>query len=234
MRRAPPHDPVRHALGYPFRAPGRSCVVIRTGTAPLRAAGVRELLRGSRTPVLAAGSNAAPAVLRKKLGDALGRGVPVVRAEARGLAVVHSAHFAAYGSVPAMPLACPGAVSRLFILWLTAAQLARLDGTEALGVNYRRAPLEGPDLRLDGGGRLGGCDTYLSLHGPLRLEGNPVALAAVPQTGVPWRRLDQRGVQEAALRWVGCGGSVDDFIRRHIADPAARTRDTAALKRRPR
>jgi hypothetical protein len=226
-----PRDPVRHALRYPFRAPGRSCVVIHSGTAPLGSGAVRELPRGSRTPLLAAGSNAAPAVLREKLGDALGtRGVPVVRAEARDLAVVHSAHFAAYGSVPATPVPCPGAVAGLYVLWLTAAQLLRLDGTESLGVNYRRAPLVGADLRLDGGGRLGACDAYLSLHGPLHLEGAPVALTAVHQTGVPWRRMDQRGVQEAALRHVGFGGTLDAFIRQHIADPSMRARHGAALK----
>jgi len=233
MPPAQPHGPVRHALAYPFRMPGRSCMVARHGTRPLPAP--EAWAADGRVPLLAAGANAAPARLREELGETLRAfgvplGVPLVLAEARDLAVVHSAHLAAYGAVPATLLPCPGAVARVFVLWLTAAQVARLDGTEALGVNYRRERLEGLDLRLDGGTRLTACDAYLSLHGPLLPDGAPVALKAVPQTGVPWPRMDQRQVQEAARARAGFAGTLAEFIRTNVADPAARARHGAALK----
>jgi len=227
-------DPVRHALRYPFRAPGRSCLVTRRGARPLADAG--DIAAGGRLPdfrlpVLAAGANAAPARLREKLGDTLhASGVPLVRAAVRGLAVVHSAHLAAYGAVPAAPLPWPGATASVFVLWLTEAQLRRLDATEAPGVNYRRQRLEDLDLHLDGGLRLAACDAYVSLHGPLRVDGAPVALSAVAQDGVPWRRLDQRGAQELAMARAGFSGTLADFVRANVADPAARTRHAAALK----
>jgi len=225
----PRRDPVRHALRYPFRTPGRACVVTPGGT---RRPVPGEAVAAGRLPLIAAGANASPERLREKLGDALARsGVALVPAEARGLAVVHSAHIAAYGAVPATVLPCPGAVSRVFVLWLTAAQAARLDGTEALGVNYRRQRLTGLDLCLEGGTRLAACDAYVSLHGPLARDGVPVALAAVPRSGVPWPPMDQRAVQAFAMARAGFSGTVADFVRANVADPAARARHAEALRR---
>jgi hypothetical protein len=225
----PRRDPVRHALRYPFRTPGRACLVTREGARPLVP---DDAATAGRRPLLAAGSNASPARLREKLGDALGRsGILLVPAEARGLAVVHSAHLAAYGAVPATVLPCPGAVSRVFVLWLTEAQVARLDGTEALGVNYRRERLTWPDLHPEVGPRPAACDAYVSLHGPLQVDGAPVALAAVPREGVPWPSMDQRGVQGLAMARAGFAGTVADFVRTNVSEPAARARHTAALKK---
>jgi hypothetical protein len=221
-------DAVRHALRYPFRAPGRGCVVTRGGARSLR---LDDGIKAGRLPLLAAGANASPARLREKLRDALGPGVALVPAEARGLAVVHSAHLSAYGAVPATVLPCPGAASRVLLLWLTPEQVAGLDGTEALGMNYRRERWTGMELRLAGGQRLTACDAYVSLHGPVRVDGAPVALAAISQAGVPWPRMDQRAAQRLAMARAGFEGTVADFVRANVADPAARARHTAALKK---
>ncbi len=222
-------DPVRHALRYPFRAPGRACVVTRGGARPLVPG---DATMAGRRPLLAAGSNASPARLREKLGDALGRsGVPLVPATARGLAVVHSAHLSAYGAVPATVLPCPGAAARVFVLWLTPEQVVCLDGTEALGVNYRRERVTWPDLHPEVGPRPARCDAYVSLHGPLKVGGAPVALAAVAQEGVPWPSMEQWAAQALAMARAAFEGTVADFVRTNVADPAARARHTAALKK---
>lgn len=231
MARPRPRDPVRHALRYPFAAPRASYLLTRDGPAPLEAAALRGLDFDARPPVLAVGANAAPEVLAEKLGGRLGAsGVPAVRAEARDLAVVHSAHFTRYGAIPATPLAHPGTLAVVFVLLLDAAQLAALDGTEAIGVNYRRERLEGMDLRLDGGGRLTACDAYVSVHGPLRLGGAPVALHAVPQAGVPWPRMSQVRVQDAVRRHLGVRDTLAAFVRGNVDDAGLRARRGALLK----
>lgn len=224
-------DPVRHALRYPFPAPEGSYRLTRTGPAPLDGAALPGTDAGGRTCVLAVGANAAPEVLAGKLTGRLGTdGVPVLRALARDLVAVYSAHFTAYGAVPATPILHTGAVAQVFVLLLDAAQLAALDGTEAIGVNYRRERLMELDLRLDGGGRLTACDAYVSLHGPLRLDGTPVALKAVAQAGVPWPRLSQVRVQDAVRRRLGVEATLAGFVRGNVADAGLRARRTAGLK----
>jgi hypothetical protein len=55
---------------------------------------------------------------------------------------------------------------------------ARLDATEP---NYRRVWLHGVDLEVDGLGRLDAAEAYVSRHGPLVIDGRPVALGSRPQ-----------------------------------------------------
>jgi hypothetical protein len=59
-----------------------------------------------------------------------------------------------------------------------AAALAALDATEP---NYDRVTLRGIDLELEGLGAIGEAEAYVSKHGPLLVDGAPVALGALSQ-----------------------------------------------------
>jgi hypothetical protein len=116
-------------------------------------------LRG-RTPVAAIGSNAAPAVVARKLA-ALGSGWVAMEPRAlSGVRVGHSAHVSVQGYVPAAPYVAAGTV-RTVVGWFDDDQLALLDATEP---NYLRR-------RLDAG-----VDVYASRWGVVAVDGVPVPL----------------------------------------------------------
>lgn len=175
---------------------------------------------GARAPLVAVGSNAAPAQLRAKL---LRWGAPVVvpalQARVTGLGVGHSAHVARAGYVPAAPLADRAARARLLVLWLDEAQRLAVDETEP---GYVRQPLpETCTVALRCGRRLAGSELYRSRHGLLSLDG---AAAAPP---MPQRALvDQlRRRLDVDERWP----SAEAFVRACAGAPTLRAWVTRRL-----
>jgi hypothetical protein len=182
----------------------------------------------ARLPVLAYGANRTAEALERK------RGLPgfpaeesilVLRARLHDLDVVYSAHLSPYGSVGATLQRSPGTAVEVCLTLLTERQLAALGETET---NYALEELDGLELELEGGGRLGRARSYVSRHGGLVLDGDQVALTAIPATG---RRLEARTEPEilaAVARRLGHPGDLDDFILDTVHDPqlaAARTRE---------
>jgi len=129
----------------------------------------------SGVPVLAYGANASPEALERKLPGAR---AAALAARLRDFAVVHSAHLSPYGAVPATIVPAPGAEEPVHVLLLDAEDQTRLDATEP---NYRRVRLHGIELEADRLGALGAVDAYVSRHGPLVADGEPVPLGARPQ-----------------------------------------------------
>jgi hypothetical protein len=134
---------------------------------------------GARIPVLAVGSNASPAQVRRKLANAgLPTLVPVIAVSVRGLAAGVSAHVSRPGYLPATPVPEAGAVSELWVVWLDPPALTAIDATEP---NYHRirVPARYP-VRLTTGQPVPECWVYLSRHGHL-----------VNEAGEPRRLTDQ-------------------------------------------
>jgi hypothetical protein len=192
-----PPDPGRSDLSHPDLAQprrGRDASAAVSGRGPdqgeapldryLLAAGGSSA--AALTPVLAVGSNASPAQLRRKLNSAgLPTLVPITAVRVRGLAVGVSAHVSRPGYLPATPIPSAGAVSDLWVLWLDEAALAAVDATEP---NYERVLL--PDrcpVRLTTGQPVPECWVYLSRHGyllneagePRRLTDQPTLISAL-------------------------------------------------------
>lgn len=167
-------DHIARALGYPYPAHGQDFLFSGGGVSPLPADHPLDGL----TPVIAVGSNRAPAQLARKFAG-LPAAVPVTRLLAHDVDVAYAAHVAGYGAVPATLAASPGTCCELWITWLDASALARMDATEALGVNYDRVAVS---LRwADPGPRTPArALLYAARRGLLRLDGAPVALAAIP------------------------------------------------------
>jgi hypothetical protein len=165
----------------------------------------------SLTPVLAVGSNASPAQLRRKLARAgLPTLVPVTAVSVGGLAVGVSAHVSRPGYLPATPVPDTGATSDLWLVWLDASALAAIDATEP---NYERIQLSARyPVRLTTGRPVTRGWVYRSRHGYL-----------VNEAGEPRRLTDQATLISAllaeipALRPLG-GTSPHEWI--------VRTRDT--------
>lgn len=109
---------------------------------------------GRRHPVLAVGSNASPAQLRRKFAP-MSQVVPITAARVKGLIVGVSAHVARAGYIPATPVAAEPLSSDLWVTWLGDDELTAMDATEP---NYQRTQLDDRyPVQLTGGRVLSGC-----------------------------------------------------------------------------
>lgn len=214
---------IRHAELYPYERPRSSFLF--DGRAVRRLA---SLDPSGRTPVIAAGSNASPSRLAAKFG-ADGGPIPVTRAELHDHAVVFAAHFSSYGALPATLHPCAGAVSEVFVTWLTAVQLERMHATEGVGIRYQHVELGGLRLEVDGHGRVERAGAYLGRHGALALEGSPVRLAAVPARDCPFEARDQPTMLAAVHAHLANGVGYQVFMARIIEQEAHRTEASVAL-----
>ncbi|MEG3628262.1 hypothetical protein [Streptomyces poriticola] len=181
--------PREHPLLYPGAWPAESGLLAGERMLPLD-----RLVHEDRVPVLAVGSNACPAQLRHKMAEyGIGSPVPMVRARVTGVDIGVSAHVSRMGYVSASPVAAPGRVRELFVIWLDAEQLAVIDASEGVPVpagNYDRAWLPSPGLRVelaDGTG-LRGAYAYVNRHGVLH-DG----------TGLPRPHTEQRALLAGLL-----------------------------------
>jgi hypothetical protein len=144
------------------------------------------LVTAALTPVLAVGSNASPAQLRRKLANAGPPTlVPVTAVSVRGLAVGVSAHVSRPGYLPATPVPDADAESDLWVVWLDDTALTCIDATEP---NYQRVRLTARyPVRLTTGQTVPECWVYVSRHGylvnqaaePRRLTDQPTLISAL-------------------------------------------------------
>ncbi len=203
MSAGSPLDP----WAYPFDVPKDSYLWHGGSVRPLEHKEADRWGEG-RTAVLAVGSNAAPAQLRRKFAGAEFRSdgdeaaIPVLRAVVPDLDVVHAALLASYGAIPATAIHAPGTEAHVFVSWLTDRQLERMHQSEGLGAVYRLETAAGVWCA---GRELGPVPYYAAIAGALALEGAPVGLAAVHCTGSGLRRMSQIELWSALAGALGTG-----------------------------
>ncbi len=193
------------ARGYPWRA---------ADPEPSSAEAVAGALRSGAVAVLAYGSNASPAVLARKLGDATAVAIlaqPVVLADTD---VVFSAHVSLHGAIPATLTHAPGTEVDAWLLAVPAAAIAVLDATEPNYVRERHAR----------------AHAYVSRHGPLRIDGAPVALAAVAARGRTLRALTEEQLLEKVRQRLAPNDPPDGFVLAQLTDDRVRLARSAALR----
>lgn len=213
---------LRLAKSYPFEAPDAS-YLFRGGAAwPLAQAAAHGGLFAGRAPVIAHGSNRAPAQLRRKFGDAAE--IPVSRGWLCDYDVVYSAHVTQYGAIAANLRHAPGACVEVFVTWLSEAQLARMHETELGGENYAYGRLERIELALEAGPaeRIAEAYVYLSTRGCLANGGGPVALAAVAARGRAHGALHQEEALALVRDRHRPDMDLDALILQNIRDRARR------------
>lgn len=136
----------------------------------------------ARAPVIAVGSNAAPAQLIHKLANRpVSDVIPLTLVRVGGLAVGHSAHVGIPGYVPYVPIAAPAGVEHEFyVLWLDDEQLRRIDETEP---NHRPVTVGSSRFAavLESGERLPGYAMYRGRWGVFRRGPGEPPLRATSQ-----------------------------------------------------
>jgi hypothetical protein len=225
-----PEDPdgrLALAKGYPYDPP-EACFVWRAG----HVRPIAEADFSGRTPVLAHGSNRAPAQLSRKFAaqPGLEPDIPVTCGWLADSDAVYSAHVTQYGSIASTLRHVPGCRVRVAVTWLTDGQLRRMHETE--GANYRYGRLA-RRFALDTGPRahLPAVAAYMSDHGHLSAgDGRPLGLAAVRAEGRPHASASQ----EEALALVRDAHHPDEDLDAHILANVADAARRRALIRRLR
>jgi len=166
--------------------------------------------------VLAYGSNASPAVLRRKLGPRTAAAVLARPVTLRDTDVVFSAHVSRHGAIPATLARSPGTAVGAWLLAVPADAIAALDATEP---NYTREELAG------------GLQAYVSRHGALRIGGSHVALAAVAAAGRTLPALTEAQLLEQVRARLAPNETPDGFVLAQLTDDRVRARRSAALRR---
>jgi hypothetical protein len=189
---------LKRALAYPYATPDHSYLYRGGDVAELPPDGPD--LSG-RTPLLSYGANSAPEALARKLAPLPGTELPVLQSELEDFDVVYSAHVSPYGAVPATLLESPGTRAPVFVIHPTPEQRALLTASEP---NY--------DLV-----EVNGIAAYRSKHGPLSIDGSPVALAAIRSAGRTLPELDEPAVLEHVRAHVEPEASLEAFVCRCVA-----------------
>lgn len=223
-------DPLlARAFGYPYPLPKKSYVLLGEEVANVENDGDLPPL-GGRKPVLAVGSNQAPAQLIRKFGDEDWGPIPVTRIHLRDFDTVFSPHIAAYGSVAATLQVSVGTTVSLFVTWLDERQLLRMHETEVAAENYHFAHLDQINARVDVGPTLSSVYFYVSRHGTLNADGAPVPLAEVPALNRRFAPKSQSDVQTLVRDRLAPGEELSTFIRSSVADVTLRRARTAKLR----
>jgi hypothetical protein len=212
-----------HALGYPWERPGRSYRLSDAGVEPLeemspaeRDEAIAEHSAGDegRRPLLAIGSNGAPEVLRRKFAhfpDPGDRALLALTGRLHEFDVGYAAQPAIYGSLPATLFPSPGTAVSATVLWVTPAQFTQIAWSE---LSYRLGRLETRFEVDEGGAAFDEVLVFVSRFGAFRVEGEPVALAAVPAEGRTARALTQEQVLDAAAALaIGPGAKAEELVR---------------------
>jgi hypothetical protein len=214
-------DALARALAYPFSVPRDSYVYLDGAPVPWEDRPPVE--EADRVRVLSYGANATVEALRAKLGAGV---VPVRRAMLGDFDAVYSAHISPYGAIPAALQRSPGTRVTVFVLSLTAAQLAQLHPTEP---NYRFVELAGLDLRT-AGETLPEVAAYVSRHGCLRLDDGEVAVAAVAAERRRFPALAETEVLDRVRTLLAPDRSLEEFVDENVAEPELAARRTAVLR----
>jgi hypothetical protein len=203
---------VRRALAYPYDPPAGSFIQIGDRTLPVPP---EEIDVSGRRALLAYGANAAPEALTRKLADLAPEPIPVLRVSLRGWDVVYSAHVTRYGAVPAAVVPSPGTVASVHLVFPDDEQMAVIAATE--GQNYRLERLVDFTAELEIGGEdPAEIDAFISVHGPVLLDGSPVALAAIPARDRAFPEMAMPEMLERVRAAIHPDLTLREFILHHV------------------
>jgi hypothetical protein len=183
----------QRGLGYPWERPEHSFRMVDGSVELLESADALDpgWSAEPRYPLLTIGSNGSPGVLARKLSglDVDARDVVVLTGDFIDHEIAPCAHIALYGAVPATIVREPGTRVRAGLILATAAQVEVLTFSE---IPYSLVRIDNtpfvPDLDVPAPESV---FAYVSRTGSLTIDGEPVALAAVPAKHRVRRPIDQ-------------------------------------------
>jgi hypothetical protein len=117
--------------------------------------------------------------------------------------------------VPAAVVPSPGTVASVHLVFPDDEQLEAIAATE--GQNYRLEQLADFSAEYETGGE--GpveIDAFVSVHGPVLVDGSPIALAAIPARGRVFPELTTPEMIDRVRAAITPDLTVEEFIRHHV------------------
>jgi hypothetical protein len=214
-------------LGYPWERPGAS-YVLRDSEVELlddlgadeRAALVESFV-AVRHPLLSYGGNAAPSSLTRKFAhfeNEDDRSALVLTGELHDYDIGPAAMVGPAGFMAATLFDSPGAKVRIGVVWATPAQVTQLTWTE---IPYHLARLDDAHVVMTDA-ELHHVFAYVHRRGSFCLDGEPVALAAVPATGRTAAAFTQEELLDRVAPMIlAPDARAEDLVRAVFDDYAA-------------
>ena len=211
------------AIAYPWARPAGSYLLAGGETTMLGDLGAGEradvLARFAapgcgRRPLLAIGSNGAPATAERKFAHferEQDRSLLALTGHLHDFDVGVAAQPSLYGSMAATLFPSPGTAVRASLLWVTPAQFTQLAWSE---LTYRLGRLQ---THFEADGDLPDHDevlVFVSRFGTFCPQGEPVALAAVPAHGRVAPELSEEQLLDAAAQLaLGPAATAETLVR---------------------
>lgn len=217
---------IERALKYPYDRPSDSFTFANGTHSELQ----HEPQWSSYTAVLAIGSNAAPAQLRRKFG-VTPQPVHVVKALLSGMDVVYGAQLSHYASFGASLARSHGTVVDVFITLLNEHFLSSMHATE-LGYKFCRLN-DGHHVQIvlaDGRPLQRPVYAYVARCGPLRLQldgsnaSTPVAITEIKARGRLFPQRTQPQLQRIVRDMVAAQEHLSHFVLSNVRDQQRRKR----------
>lgn len=206
-------------LAYPWDRPVGSYLLSHGEVGPIADVDL-EAFTADRHPLVTFGANGAPHRLIERFDSfsaPADREVLVLTGHLHGFDAGANVVPVPYGAVPAILFASPGTAVRAAVLWLTPLQVQTLVFAE---LGYRLGRLDHARFEVDEVDT--SVDTvfaFVARNGALRLDGEPVALAAVPARDRTARAMTQEELLEAlGIMAFGPGTTARDISRRCFED----------------
>jgi len=212
-------DVYAHAIAYPWARPQTSYLWVDGEIEPMT--DLPDLGEKLRFPLLAIGSNAAPDSIAWKmtqLPEGEDRTLAVVLGRLHDFDIGPCATPTIYGSLAATLFESPGTAVSAAVLWVTEAQL---NVFVALEVSYAFGRLDEirfvPDLAS--GEEVTSAYVFVNRFGVHCVDGEPVALAAIPADGrTAVAYTEEQLLERMASLVLGDGHGPRDVVRRIMED----------------
>src|SRR3954447_8530337 len=209
----------QRGLAYPWERPAGS-YLLRDGEVRPIAEVDLEAFTADRHPLVTFGANGAPERLIERFGgfaEAADRDVLVLSGHLHGFDVGANVVPVPYGAVPAILFESPGTAVRAAVLWLTPRQVETVVFAE---LGYRLGRLDHAQFEIDKADlTIDVVFAFVARTGALRLDGQPVALAAVPARNRTARAMTQEELlAELGVMAFGPETTPRDIARRCFED----------------
>ena len=206
-------------LAYPWDRPAGSYLLRDGEVRPIGDVDLKAFT-ADRHPLVTFGANGAPHRLIERFGgfpERADREVLVLTGHLHDFDVGANIVPVPYGAVPAILFASPGTAVRAAVLWLTPLQVETLVFAE---LGYRLGRLDHAQFEIDDVDvTIDVVFAFIGRTGALRLDGEPVALAAVQARDRGSRAMTQEELLHAlGVLAFGPGTTANDIARRCFED----------------
>lgn len=184
-------------------------------------------------PIITYASNAAPSQLIRKLTlSGFESTILIFRAVLQNFDVVYSAYITDYGALPATLQYSAGIETSVYVIFTTPETLARFHQTEGAGTAYNFVRLWDIRLKIENWPMYFEAYTYLSIPGPLEIDGKSIGLEKIAFKGRRKIFMSERNVQKLICEKMNGIESSDEQLEKFVLEQCGEEGKTVRDRRR--